>query len=619
MMNFFIILSVVVFVSVGSVDSSSSQSQDPLKLILGSPNFGWKGGISLAPGPSSSDDVVSDYLVLAAHRTKRPDILRAFKPYLGGWNITNNHYWASVGFTGAPGFILAVIWLLSFGSLLVVYHCFKWRVCDKSKGSSFDSRRICFILLIVFTCVAAVGCILLSVGQDKFHTEAIHTLKYVVNQSDYTVEILHNVTQYLSLAKTINVTAISIPSNVMDEIDKLNVNLNTAAVTLEEKTTDNAAKIETVFYAVRSALITVATVMLILSFLGLLLSVLRHQHVVHIFVVSGWILVAVTFVLCGVFLILNNAISDTCVAMKEWVDHPHAETALSSILPCVDEQTTNQTLAQSKVVINSIVTVVNTFVYAVANTNPSPGQDRYYNQSGPPMPPLCIPFDGNMEDRQCSPWELSVENASSVWESYICEVTQSGICTTVGRITPSTFGQLVAAVNESYALEHYTPPLLSFRDCNFVRDTFMSITSDYCKPLERNLRIVNAGLALISVGVLLCLLVAAVNESYALEHYTPPLLSFRDCNFVRDTFMSITSDYCKPLERNLRIVNAGLALISVGVLLCLVLWIFYANRPQREEVFADPHPQIKDGSFGNGLGNHHHHSDDETKISVECV
>jgi hypothetical protein len=557
-MSFFI-LSVVVFVSLAffslphSVDSSVSASQDPLRLILGSPNFGtWKGGISLAPGPES-DDVVSDYLLLAAHRTKRPDILRAFKPYHGGWNITNNHYWASVGFTGAPGFILAVIWLLSFGSLLVVYHCFKWRICDKAKGSSFDTRRICFILLIVFTCVAAVGCILLSVGQDKFHTEAMHTLKYVVNQSDYTVEILQNVTQYLSLAKTINVTQIVIPSDVMGEIDKLNVNLNTAAVTLGETTTDNAAKIKRVFYAVRSALITVATVMLILSFVGLLLSVLRHQHVVHIFVVSGWILVAVTFVLCGVFLILNNAISDTCVAMKEWVDNPHAETALSSILPCVDQQTTNQTLSQSKVVINSIVTVVNTFVYAVANTNPAPGQDRYYNQSGPPMPPLCIPFDANMEDRQCSPWELSIENASSVWETYKCEVTPSGICTTVGRVTPDTFGQLVAAVNESYAL----------------------------------------------------------------EHYTPPLLSFRDCNFVRETFMSITSDYCPPLVRNLRIVNAGLGLISVGVLLCLVLWIFYANRPQREEVFADPHPQRKDDSFGNGLDTHH--SDDEPKLSVECV
>lgn len=103
------------------------------------------------------------------------------------------------------------------------------------------------IVLVVF---CRVGCILLSVGQDKFHTEAMRTLKYVVNQSDYTVEILQNVTQYLSLAKTINVTAISIPPNVMDEIDKLNVNLNTAAVTLGEKTPDTAAKIKRVFYAV---------------------------------------------------------------------------------------------------------------------------------------------------------------------------------------------------------------------------------------------------------------------------------------------------------------------------------------------------------------------------------
>ncbi|XP_006390802.2 uncharacterized protein LOC18008016 [Eutrema salsugineum] len=562
-MSFFVFF-VSVFLALGffplppsvafSGESSAAASQDPLKLLLGSTNFGsWKGAISpdsLAPGPSAD---FSDYLVLAADRTKRPDILRAFKPYRGGWNITNNHYWASVGFTGAPGFILAAVWILSFGSLLVVYHCFKWRVCDKAKGSSYNSRFICLILLIVFTCAAAVGCILLSVGQNKFHTEAMHTLKYVVNQSDYTVGILQNVTQYLSIAKTINVTRFSVPSNVVDEIEKLNVNLKTAAETLEEKTTDNSAKIKRVFYAVRSALIAVATVMLILSFLGLLLSVLRYQHIVHIFVVSGWILVAVTFILCGVFLILNNAISDTCVAMKEWVDHPHAETALSSILPCVDQQTTNQTLAQSKVVINSIVTVVNTFVYAYANTNPSPGQDHYYNQSGPPMPPLCSPFDANMEERECAPQELSIANASSVWESYICEVSQSGNCTTVGRVTPDIYRQLVAAVNESYAL----------------------------------------------------------------EHYTPPLLSFRDCNFVRDTFESITSDYCPPLERNLRIVNAGLGLISVGVLLCLVLWIFYANRPQREEVFADPRSQVKEGSFGNGLDNHH--SGDETKVSAEYV
>lgn len=109
-----------------------------------------------------------------------------------------------------------------------------------------------------------------------------------------------------------------------------------------------------------------------------------------------------------------------------------------------------------------------------------------------------------------------------VWQNYICTVSGYGICSSVGRLTPDMYGQLVAAVNISYAL----------------------------------------------------------------EHYAPVLLSLENCNFVRDTFRYITSHYCSPLEHHLQMVNAGLALISVGVVLSLVLWIIYANRPRREEEFV---------------------------------
>ncbi|KAJ6431749.1 hypothetical protein OIU84_019100, partial [Salix udensis] len=351
--------------------------KDPLKYILGQENLGpFRNGISetdaQAPGPS-------DYtLVLAARRTDRPDILHGFKRYREGWNITDPHYWASVGFTG-----------------------------------SSRSQRICLIMLILFTCAAAIGCILLCVGQDYFHGEAMNTLKYVVNQSDYTVQTLKNVTEYLSLAKTINIAQLVLPSNVMDDIDKLNVDLNAAADTLTEKTSENAGKIVKVFNAVRSALITVAAVMLILALLGFLLSILGHQHAIHIFVVSGWLLVVVTFILCGVFILLNNAISDTCLAMEEWVENPHAASALSSILPCVDQRTTNNTLVQSKEVITDIVNVVNTYIYTFANANPSQTDFNYYNQSGPSMPPLCYPFDSHYQDRQC-------ESPRGVYGKCIC-------------------------------------------------------------------------------------------------------------------------------------------------------------------------------------------------------
>lgn len=101
--------------------------------------------------------------------------------------------------------------------------------------------------------------------------------------------------------------------------------------------------------------------------------------------------------------------------MGEWVDHPHAETALSNILPCVDQRTTNQTLIESKEVTKAIVDIVNEFVDHFANSNPPPqAYPIYYNQSGPLMPYLCHPYDSHLLDLQCPPQEVSMGNASQV-------------------------------------------------------------------------------------------------------------------------------------------------------------------------------------------------------------
>ncbi|KAK7308258.1 hypothetical protein VNO77_41860 [Canavalia gladiata] len=516
----FIFFPLLVSVRLTSALSPNGSATHSMKFILGEENLGaWKNEVTqvaLAPAPRTEAT-----LVLAANRTDRPDILRRFRLYRGGWDIANRHYWASVGFTGAAGFILAVLWFISFGLALVIHRCCGWGINIKDEGSN-HLQRICLMLLLLFTCVAATGCIVLSFGQDKFHGEALDTLHYVVNQSDYTVKTLRNVTEYLSLAKSINVAQMLLPSDIMDDIDNLNVDLNTAADTLSEKTNENSVKIRKVFNAVRLALIMMATMMLLLALIGLVLSILGYQHAILVFVISGWLLVATTFILCGVFMILNNTISDTCMAMGEWVENPHAESALSNILPCVDQRTTNKTLFQSKQVVTNIVSVVNQFIYNTADASPSQGNMNYYNQSGPAMPPLCYPFDSQFRQRQCTTQEVSSANASSVWKKYECKVSEYGICTSVGRVTPQIYMELVAAVNESYALEHYTPLLLSLQNCNFVRDTFKEITSSYCPPLN---------------------------------HY-------------------------------LKVINVGLGLISIGVLLCLVLWILYANRPQREEEFV---------------------------------
>ncbi|XP_010923876.1 uncharacterized protein [Elaeis guineensis] len=501
----------------------------PRKFVLGGENLApWANGLlRFSPAASAPSALAPDAkfpLVLAEKRTRRPDVLDKFRLYRGGWDITNKHYWASVGFTGAAGFLLALLWFISFGLAFGAHHCCRWRMAIKER-EAFRSQWICLLLLTVFTCAASTGCILLSVGQDEFLGEGLDTLGFVVNQSDFTVQVLKNVTDFLSLAKIVNVDQIYLPSDVQLKIDKLIVDLNDAASMLSEKTTENSSKIRQVFNDMRSTLIVLAVGMLFLAILGFLLSILGCKNAICIFIVSGWLLVAVAFILCGIFVIIDNAVGDTCTAMDDWVHNPQAETALSNILPCVNEQTTNLTLHQSKEVILQIVNIVNKAISSIANSDHASRDNGYfYNQSGPLMPYLCSPYDTLLHDRQCEPEEVSFVNASMVWQNYICAVSDSGKCISPGRVTAKIYNELVAAVNVSYAL----------------------------------------------------------------DHYTPFLLSLQDCKFVRETFNSITTLYCPRLKLDLRLVNAGLALICAGIMLCLILWIFYANRPQREEVFAKP-------------------------------
>ncbi|GAB2285529.1 hypothetical protein Dimus_019978 [Dionaea muscipula] len=112
------------------------------------------------------------------------------------------------------------------------------------------------------------------------------------------------------------------------------MDLTSDAETLTMETSGNAAMIRRVFNIVRSSLIVVAAVMLLVALVGLDSSLVdgyswqSHSSFVEFSVVL-----------------------DSCTAMQEWANNPQAETALSDILPCVDERETNQTLIQSKKVV----------------------------------------------------------------------------------------------------------------------------------------------------------------------------------------------------------------------------------------------------------------------------
>nr|CAD1839492.1 unnamed protein product [Ananas comosus var. bracteatus] len=371
--------------------------------------------------PSTDLSEGNGSFVLAAERTRRRDPLDEFKEYTGGWNISNEHYWTSVAFTAIPLLVIASVWLVGFG-LALFFICCCYCCCRRQSYSySRAAYALSLILLILFTLAAIVGCIVLYNGQGRFHASTTNTLKYVAGQADLTVDNLRNFSGSLASAKKVGVNQIFLPANVQSKIDVLGTKLNSSANALANRTANNSKKIKNVLDAVRLDLIIVAAVMLVLTFLGFLLSVLGIQFLVSVLVLIGWILVAGTFILCGVFLLLHNVVADTCVAMDEWVTHPRAHTALDDILPCVDIATANESLYRSKEVTFQLVNLVNQVILNVSNKNfPPMLAPLYYNQSGPLMPILCNPYTSDMSNRTCVAGEVGLDRASQVWKGYKC-------------------------------------------------------------------------------------------------------------------------------------------------------------------------------------------------------
>ncbi|GKV03220.1 hypothetical protein SLEP1_g15563 [Rubroshorea leprosula] len=464
---------------------------------------------SVVEGPSVDfEPVENPELPLAAQRTNRKDPLNGFKRYTGGWNLNDRHYWASVGYTAAPFFAIALIWFSGFG--LVLFLICLCSLCRKRKpyGYSRTAYALSLIFLVLFTIAAILGCVVLYIGQGRFHLSTTETLDYVVNQADSTVDKLRNVSDNLATARQIGVDQVFLPTNVQTDIDQIEAKLNSSASNVAEKTAKNSDDTQDLLDSVRMALIIIAAIMLVLTFLGFLFSIFGMQLLVYILVILGWFLVTGTFILCGTFLLLHNVAGDTCVAMNEWVQNPSAHTAFDQILPCVDKATAQETLLKSKEVTSQLVEVINQVITNVSNINFSPNfKPMYFNQSGPLVPVLCNPFFSDLTDRTCTPGEVNLNNATEVWSNYVCQVSPSGICTTTGRLTPTFYSQMSAVVSVSLALDNYAPFLVQLQDCTFVRETFAEIYVGHCPGILRYSRWIYIGLVMVSTAVMLSLIV----------------------------------------------------------------------------------------------------------------
>lgn len=80
-------------------------------------------------------------------------------------------------------------------------------------------------------------------GQEKFHKSTTTTLNFIVSQSNFTVDNLQNLSDSLSAAKRVDIGRFLLPPDVQNQINDIQVKLNSSATDLSTRTTDNSEKI----------------------------------------------------------------------------------------------------------------------------------------------------------------------------------------------------------------------------------------------------------------------------------------------------------------------------------------------------------------------------------------
>lgn len=89
-----------------------------------------------------------------------------------------------------------------------------------------------------------------------------------------------------------------------------------------------------------------------------------------------------------------------------------------------------------------------------------------------------------------------------VWKKYVCEDSKNDECVSKGRLSPSLYSAMTMAVNVSYGFYYYSPFLVDLADCDFVRQSFVTISKDHCPGLQSQSKWMYIGLVVVSAAVM---------------------------------------------------------------------------------------------------------------------
>uniref|UniRef100_A0A7I4ASV8 Plasma membrane fusion protein PRM1 n=1 Tax=Physcomitrium patens TaxID=3218 RepID=A0A7I4ASV8_PHYPA len=273
-----------------------------------------------------------------APRDDRLDPFDYFNHYRGGYDIKSKHYWGSVAFTGIPGYAIAAAWLvLGLLDLLALRCCccrclWGWM---SSKASKWLRSRAHYCaprtILSLLSTISVAGCVVLFVACQKFTSQASNVEDVLVKAALDATNDIHSITGTLHEVKH---SVLHYDRQLYQTLNSTATKLDSIAVAVNEKTFVTKKIYQKVLTIVEVVLLVVASLDLLLILLGFASTFLKWRCFFHIIVVT-WTLTALTWIMFGFFLTVHYIADDTCLAFKEYLQHPQ-DTTIDDLLPCAN-------------------------------------------------------------------------------------------------------------------------------------------------------------------------------------------------------------------------------------------------------------------------------------------
>ncbi|KAI9074617.1 hypothetical protein K1719_043458 [Acacia pycnantha] len=442
------------------------------------------------------------------NRFQRPDPLRRFKHYNGGFDLRDKHYLASAAFTGVHGYAISGVWLFC-GLLFCTFMIIK-SLCGCSASLHFkdclNHRHILlFLLILLLTSLAIVASSLVFVANqrslkrtEKLKDSVLGIGEDALSTLSRSIKKMKQM-QYLLLPYNQQITG-----NLSTTIESFRGNSHVIRrfIVSSGRIFDKAINTS---YIAHLVLVSVNLAMLIAA-LVLLLLLWRPGFITIIF--CCWMVTSLCWVLTGFDFFLHTFAEDVCLALEEFEQNPQ-NSSLSSMLPCMNDSDAAKLMSRIGFTIHEFISELNakmSEIYGMLGI----GEEA---QKMIGITEICERFTGPPDYKlipgACPQNATPVGDLPKILARFKCGIEERAEdCEKEGRFLPEAVFNIAHAYSRTVQdfLDIY-PDLQSLSRCSFLKNTTSDILLHQCTPLKLALRLLWA--SMLSLSTLMITLVLA--------------------------------------------------------------------------------------------------------------